>query len=698
MKIARSPVWFALFTIAIVLATARPACAAAPGRPFEGKDLFALQWVSDPQIRRDGAEVVYVRQSNDIISDRRVQSLWEVNVGSGTQTPLSQSPGSYSSPRWSPNGERLAYLHSNDGGHNQLFVRWMRTGAATVIADLSESVRDLAWSPDGRSIAFVMFDPEPETTLGASLSKPPGAHWAEPLTVIDRLNFRADNVGTIRPGYSHVFVVSSDGGAPRQLTFGSYSEAGPLSWSPDGQELLVLGNRTAGWERDAVDPGRHLPVDLIVYRLRLADGQLTALTSPSARYRAAVFSPDGAYIALLGSDNRRQSIQDIRLMVMDRDGQHQRSLSDSLDRSVLDCQWAANARSIFIDYVDRGITKVANVLLDGRMKPVADHLVSGGPDDVDLPYSGGEFSAASTGAIAYTGDTSDRPPELFLANGDKTMQLTHLNEALFTEVQLGQMGKLPVVSSFDQRPIDAWMITPPNFDPSRKYPLILEIHGGPYLSYGPTFGFGHQLYAAAGYIVVYANPRGSTSYGEAFANLIHNDYPSHDYDDLMSTVDAAIQTGHVDADNLFVAGHSGGGILTAWIVGTTHRFRAGASQDPIIDWTSGILTSDISPYPLRYWFDKMPWEDPEGFWKHSPLSLVGNVTTPTLIVVGSQDLRTPVGEAEQFYEALKLRGVPTELIKVPGAYHLVLRPSQYAARSSAILAWFERYGRDASAP
>jgi dipeptidyl aminopeptidase/acylaminoacyl peptidase len=229
----------------------------------------------------------------------------------------------------------------------------------------------------------------------------------------------------------------------------------------------------------------------------------------------------------------------------------------------------------------------------------------------------------------------------------------------------------------------------------KKYPLILEIHGGPYTSYGPVFSTDDQLYAAAGYLVLYTNPRGSTSYGEEFANQIQHDYPSHDYDDLMSAVDAAIATGLVDPDQLFVTGGSGGGVLTAWIVGRTHRFRAAATQKPVINWGSFALTTDIATYVPKYWFGKLPWEDPEGYWKHSPLSLVGNVTTPTLVVVGGEDYRTPVSDSEQYYEALQLRGVPTALVKVPGASHggLAARPSQSAAKAGAILAWFDRYRR-----
>lgn len=678
----------------LVLSGAAQAAAAAPRRPFEGRDLFALQWVSEPQIRRDGAAVAYVRQSNDIMSDRQVESLWVLDLASGERTPISSAPGSYSSPRWSPDGERLAYLYAPEGGSSQLWIRWMRTGASSAITHLSEPVRDIAWSPDGRSIAFTMRVPEPEPSLGSAPDKPAGAEWAPPLEVVENLNYKADEIGPIKRGYSHVFVVSADGGSARQLTFGHFSEAGPMSWSPDGRDLLLLGNRSEGWEKEPVDPGRHLPVDLIVYRLSLADGQLAPLTGATGRYRSASFSPDGRHIAILGFENARRSVQDVRLSVADADGSNRRVLSGALDRSIAACQWAADGRSIFVDYTDRGVTRIAQIFLDARMSPIAQDLAPG--DSIDLPYSGGEFSAASNGAVAYSGGAADRPPELFIAARGRATQVTHLNDGLFAQVQMGKTAKLPVYSSFDKRPIDAWMITPPNFDPAKKYPLILEIHGGPYLSYGPIFGAGHQLYAAAGYIVVYANPRGSTSYGEEFANLIHNDYPSHDYDDLMSVVDAAIQRGSVDADNLFVAGHSGGGVLTAWIVGSTHRFRAAASQDPIINWTSGMLESDISPYVARYWFDAAPWEAPETYWKHSPLALVGNVTTPTLLVVGSRDLRTPVGETKQYFEALMLRNVPTALIKVPGAFHSIAHPSQYAARSSAILAWFDRYKSSAA--
>jgi dipeptidyl aminopeptidase/acylaminoacyl peptidase len=297
------------------------------------------------------------------------------------------------------------------------------------------------------------------------------------------------------------------------------------------------------------------------------------------------------------------------------------------------------------------------------------------------------------GLIAFTSGDAVSPADISVAQGGKVRRLTRLNDDLFLGKALAKVEPMAVTSSYDKKPIDAWIATPPNFDPSKKYPLILEIHGGPFASYGPVFSTDVQQYAEAGYVVVYANPRGSTSYGEAFANEIDRNYPSHDYDDLMSAVDTAIAKGFVDSGHLYVTGGSGGGALTAWIVGKTDRFKAAAAQKPVINWTSEVLTTDGYTGMAASWFGKLPWEDPQGYWARSPLSLVGNVKTPTLVVVGEDDHRTPPSEAEQYHAALALRGVPTALVRVPGASHhgLAERPSQSAAKARAILAWFDRY-------
>ena len=664
--------------------------ARAATRVLEPQDIFRMQWVTDPQIRKDGAQIAYARTANDIMTDRQSQTLWLVDTASGAQTPLASGRGVYSSPRWSPDGSRIAYLSTGTDGRTQIFIHWLR-GETARLTNLVQAPSDLAWSPDGKQLAFVMFAPEAGPSIGKPLLPPPGAKWGDGPVVIDAMNFRADGQGLGPHGFSHIYLMSVDGGGdPRQLTSGPFSDAGPLAWSPDGKSIFFAGNRNQDWNREPQDWARHTAMTLCIYRLNVVDGSLLQLSHDVGPYHAPVISPDGKLVAFLGYHDNHIGNQNVRLNVMNTDGTNLRVIGVSVDRSLADCQWAADGRGLYCQYVDEGITKVARMSLTGRLEPVASDLahVLG---STQLPYSGGEFTVSAKGAVAYTGGGADHLPEVYLSRDGKTQRLTNLNAELLTETTIGQLSALPVKSSTDLRPIGAWELLPPNFDSNKKYPLILEIHGGPYMSYGPTFAADYQFLAAAGYIVVYGNPRGSTSYGEEFANQIYNNYPSHDYDDLMNIVDAAIQKGGVDAENLFVTGSSGGGVLTSWIVGTTHRFRAAVTQRPVVNWTSWLLTSDMSAYGARYWFKHVPWEDQETYWKHSPLSLVGNVTTPTMVIVGLNDLRTTVGEAEQYYQALQMRHVPTELYEIPGAAHVAIRPSQLAAQSTAILDWFGRY-------
>ncbi len=667
-------------SVFLSLVSVAPVSLAAP--PLSGGDLFNLEAASDPQIAPDGKSLVYVRRANDIMRDRARSSLWLVDVASGAQTPLVAGPGSHSQPRWSPDGSRLAYISSTDDQAGaQLYVRWMKTGASARITGLPATPRGVSWSPDGSRLAYVMFVPEPGNPLGKPPPRPEGAQWAEPLQVIDKVVYRTDLAGYSKPGHAQIFWVAADGGAPIQLTTGAHNLMPPLAWARDGRSILFSANLRPDWEREVVDTE--------IQEIALDTGEIRALTDRRGPDGAPAVSPDGKWIAWTGFDDRFLGYQNRQLSLMRRDGSGQRVLTAALDRSVGAPVWAADGRSLLVSWGEGGGTRLARVGLDGSIHMLSDGLVG---SDFDRPYSGGQFSVARDGTLAWTGGDSSHPADVWVSRAGKARRLTRLNESLLATRALGKLEKLPVVA-FDGLPIDAWMLLPPGFDASRRYPLILEIHGGPFAAYGPAFSSDFQLYAAAGYVVVYANPRGSTGYGEAFANQIDKNYPSRDYDDLMSVVDAAIAKGFVDADNLFVTGGSGGGVLTAWIVGKTDRFRAAVSQKPVINWASFVLTSDMNPYFARYWFGSYPWEDIERYWKYSPLSLVGNVKTPTMVIVGSADYRTPDSESEQYYTALQLRGVPTVLIKVPGANHggLAERPSQSAAKTAAILAWFERY-------
>lgn len=653
-------------------------------RKFENTDVFQLEYAADPQISPDGSMIAYVRRSNDIMKDRTRSNIWTVSTSDGDHRPILSSKSSYSSPRWSPSGDRLAYVTGAEGGKPQLYVRWMDTGQTALLTNLTQAPQSISWSPDGRQIAFSMFVKGKGPSLAKAPSKPKGADWAEPVKVIEDVVYRFDGAGYAEPGYTQVFVTPADGGTPRRLTEGDFNHYGPLSWSPDGATLYFSANRNDNWERD--------PVESDIWSIDVADKSLTKLTTRDGPDDDPLLSPDGARIAFLGFDDTLMGYQTSRIYVMNADGSGRTVLTAGLDRQIDDIAWAGND-AIIAKYDDRGRTYLARVTLNGEITPLVRDL---GGTVLGRPYTSGDYSVNANGDIAYTSGRAFRPADIAmkLANGSAT-RLTRLNDDLFADKTLGAVERITWQSSADGRDVEGWLVTPPGFDPSQKYPLVLEIHGGPFAAYGPHFSAEVQLYAAAGYVVLYANPRGSTSYGDDFANLIHHAYPGQDYDDLISGVDAAIARGFVDEDNLFVTGGSGGGVLTAWIIGKTDRFRAAVVAKPVINWTSFSLTADFYPFFYRYWFDKAPWEDPDAYWARSPLSLVGNVTTPTMVMTGEADYRTPVSEAEQYFQALQLREVETAMVRVPGAPHLIAgRPSNLIAKADNIIAWFERYRTD----
>jgi dipeptidyl aminopeptidase/acylaminoacyl peptidase len=649
---------------------------------FHLADVFQLQYASDPQVSPDGDWVVYVRHHMDIRKDRRRSSLWLIRADGTDHRAVTPGATDDSSPRWSPDGKRLIYLAESDGT-TRLWCRWMDTGQTAELATLTEPA-GLAWSPDGRSIAVTQFVPEKRKPFVELPGKPEGAEWAEPFKMIRDLHYRADGKGYRQEGRRHLFVVAADGGPPRQVTRGAFDHDGTPAWTADARALIFSANRH--------DEGEYDPLNTEVYEVSVADGTVKALTDRQGPDTHPVVSRDGQQIAYLGFDDRRQGYQVTRLYVMNRDGSDKKCLTAKLDRSTQDPLWDADGRGVFCQFDEEGVTKVGRVSLDGAVAVRASGV---GGTTLDRPYASGSFSVAGDGTVAFTLTAPEHAAEVAVRRpGAEPRRLTSLSTDFLGRKALGKVEEVRYQSAHDGRAVQGWVVHPPEFDPQKKYPLILEIHGGPFANYGPRFATDMQLYAAAGYVVFYANPRGSTGYGEEFGNLIHHAYPGHDYDDLMSGVDAVVKRSYVDEGNLFVTGGSGGGVLTSWIVGKTNRFRAAVAAKPVINWTSFALTADIYPFFVRYWFPGPPWEHPEHYWKRSPLSLVGNVTTPTMLMTGEADQRTPISESEQFYQALKLRKVDAALVRVPGASHDVgARPSHLMAKAAYVLQWFETHRR-----
>ncbi len=671
-----------------LLLLAAPPLAAQSGRLTE-MDVFELEYVSDPRVSPDGDRVVYVRQFADVMTDMNYSNLWLVRADGSGHRPLTTGKFTDNSPRWSPDGSRIAYM-SNRDGMPQIYMHWVESGQTAAITNLTDPATSLSWSPDGSRLAFYKLVPEAPLTIGELPAPPAGAEWAAPAKYTDKLVFRFDGIGDMPSGYWHLFTVPAEGGTPRQLTSGEKSytagffaaPGGGPAWTPSSDAILLSANLRDDWELDWQDSE--------VYEVSVDDGSVRTLTDRRGPDASPTPSPDGSRIAYLGYDDRYQGYQLTRLYVMDRDGSGSRVVSSSLDRSVYQITWAPGGEGIYGLYDDEGNTKLALFQLDGTHRVLAE---DGGSGFMAYGGFGVSYTVSADGTFAYTISLPDRPGDVAVgAAGSAPTLVTGVNDDLFAGKTLGTVEEIWWESSKDGRPVQGWIMKPPDFDPDRKYPLVLEIHGGPFANYGDRFDVEKQLLASNGFVVLYANPRGSTSYGEEFGNLIHHAYPGDDFHDLDSGVDAVIDQGYIDEDNLFVTGGSGGGVLTAWMIGNTDRFKAAVSFYPVINWYSFSLTADMSPVAVKYWFPGLPWDNVEHYEERSLLSVVKNVKTPTLIMTGEEDWRTPMSESEQYYKALKLLGVDAVLVRVPGEAHGIWgRPSHGMAKVTTVKGWFDKY-------
>ncbi len=667
-----------------------PATAAPVSGRLTEMDVFDLEQATDPQMSPDGRRVIYVRKHADVFTDRRYSNLWIINSDGSQNRPLTTGHYGDAAPRWSPDGTRVAYVSDREGTP-QIHVRWLDSSQTARLTNLGFPPSGPVWSPDGRRIAFTTFVAQEAPKIASLPAPPEGAKWAEPATTIDKLVYRYNGEGYLKPGYTHLFVVPADGGTPRQISSGDFQHGGAAwsasepVWTPDGRYLILSAIRRPDYELE--------PLDTEIYEFSMADGAARQLTRRKGPDDSPALSPDGKLIAYLGFDDRYQGYQVTRLYVMNRDGSGSRLLSAKLDRDVEDPLWARDGSGIFFMYDDEGNTRLGFMTLDGALRTVAANV--GGPGGT---YGGGTFSTGGRRGYAFTYTRPDVPCDVAVgtADGPPARVITSVNDDLLAHKALGEVEEIRYESSLDKRKIQGWIVKPPHLDPKKKHPLILEIHGGPFANYGDRFDFMKQLWAARGYVVLYVNPRGSTSYGEEFGNLIHHSYPGDDFYDLNSGVDAAIARGYVDPENLFVTGGSGGGVLTCWMIGRTTRFRAAASAYPVINWYSFVLTADITAFVEKYWFPGFPWDNVEHYEKRSLLSVVKNVRTPTMVITGEEDYRTPMSESEQYFQALKLLNVETVLVRVPGEPHgISRRPSHLMAKMLNIVGWFDRHRKSA---
>ncbi|MEE3108583.1 MAG: S9 family peptidase [Pseudomonadota bacterium] len=657
---------------------------AAEPQPFSADDVFELEWARSPVVSPALTEVVWVRTGYDRRSDRPRGALWVTEVATGASEPLVTGPGSYHSPAFSPDGTRLAYLASEDG-KTRLRMRWLASGREAVVADLDSTPRQVRWAPDGTALAFTLFTPGEGLSLSkAKPRKPDDARWADPMRVIDDLVFRFDGRGYLEEGKDQVYVVPAHGGTPQAVTSGGDGFSAP-AWSADGKTLYVVGNDGPRPEMD--------PIESEIYAVDVATGARRTITDRDGPDRSPVASPDGQTLAWLGYDDERRAYQQTELYLQGPGDEAPRLLNADFDPGLSDLSWTDDGRALLAQATVRGQIHLVEIDLEGTVRTLLQNI---GGTSLGRPYGSGDHAVKGTGAqrvAAWTVANPNRPAELAIQVGASAPRIvTDLNSDLLSRIALPRIEALEVPSRLDGLPIQAWMAIPAGVKADRSAPLILEIHGGPFAMYTPSFAAEIQRYAAEGYVTVWANPRGSTGYGEAFAQEIDEAYPGPDHEDLMSVVDAVVAQGWVDKKRLFITGGSGGGVLSAYATGMTDRFAAAAVIKPVINWFTMALAGDIGVVVSRHWIRGSPWENPQKYFDRSPIRVVGNVTTPTLVMVGEEDWRTPAWEAEQWYTALKMQNVPSAYVRVPGTSHTIAaRPSNLVAKVDTIMAWFEKY-------
>lgn len=651
------------------------------------EDYLDFETVSNPQISPDGSTVIYSRRRIDKMNDKFVSTLWMMDRNGENKRQLLKGGGA----KWSPDGSRIAFMTQDDNGKAQLFTRHMSgEGLISQITSFEHSPRSFYWSPKGDKIAFVARVPMKDNWSVKLPGKPEGAKWTKDPASIDKLHYRQDRVGYTYSGYDHIFVVPATGGTPRQLTDGDWNVglrgigviAGSpvLSWSPDGKKIAFDGPakpiENPHWFESHIN------------LVDVKSKKITTLTDGRPTFGSPQFSPDGRHITYSGYETHDTSYPVPNLYVINTDGSDMRTLAKDMPDGPSALNWSPDGDEVYFTMNYEGARNIHAVDMSGEKR-----RITTGDQVINLS------SLSNNGTAAMTFTSSDRPGAVAVTSLSrkvtKLRALTDVNEDIFDSKIFGKVEEIWYESEAETgetAKVQGWIVYPPDFNEDETYPLLLSIHGGPHAMYNSGFNFTFQEFAARGYIVLYTNPRGSTGYGSEFANAIRHRYPGPvDYADLINGVDTVLDKGFVDKDRMFVTGCSGGGVLTTWVISQTDRFKAAAALCPVVNWIGMSGTTDVVGW-LYNFFPKPFWEDPKPWLDHSTIMQVGSVETPTLLMTGTKDLRTPLGEAEEYYAALKIRNVPTRLVPMVNEYHGTRSiPSNYLRTSLMMRKWFDEF-------
>lgn len=685
------PVHFVTFAAAaLTCATTLVSLAFAPARATAQDTADRLtvdrymDWerVIDPQISPDGSQVVYTRGWINKLEDRWESSLYVMNADGSKKRFLVDG----SSPRWSPDGTRILFIAPGDPGGNQIHVRWMDAeGLVTQITRVSDTPMNAMWSPGGSMISFTMYTPGklPSDWSIDLPAAPAGADWTETPRIVENMHFRADRVGFTDPAYMHLFVVPAEGGTPRRLTHGNWHVGARYigifmgsgyDWTPDGRTIVFDGLMKEDWDMRYFESA--------INAVDVATGETREVTSTRGLWTRPSVSPDGRTIAFTGYGWSPQTYHVGEIHTIGIDGSGMRKLTPELDRDVGAVMWDRDGSRFYFSVQDRGSANVYSATMDGGLQQITD-----GVQMLSLTSMAGGTGVGIRSAPQAPGDVV----RFDLAVGTSVTPLTDVNADVLEGVVLGDIEEIWYEST-EGTQVQGWIIKPPGFDPSRLYPLVLEIHGGPHAMYNVGFNWMFQNFAANDFVVLYTNPRGSTGYGTAFGNAIDDSYPGErDLADLLHGVDEVVSRGYVDTDRMYVGGCSGGGVLSSWVIGHDDRFAAAAVRCPVINWMSFAGTADVAMWAYRR-FRELPWDNPDKWLRHSSLMYVDDVTTPTLLLTGELDLRTPMTQTEEYYQALKMVGVPTAIIRFNDEYHGTgSKPSNFMRTQLYMRKWYDRW-------
>ncbi|HEX7183837.1 MAG TPA: S9 family peptidase [Thermoanaerobaculia bacterium] len=649
--------------------------AAAEPRLLRTEDAWALKTVLDPQVSPDGQWVSYAVRSLDPKEDTRDTDLYMVPLAGGEPLRLTTSPKGESRGRWSPDGRYLAFLSGRDGDKSQVWLLDRRGGEAVKLTDYKSGVSDLAWAPDSSRLALIVSDvdpdePDPEAEGAEKTPKP---------IVIRRLQFKRDGEGYLREIRSHIHVVDVKAKRTLKVTSGPYDHSG-ITWSPDGRWIAFVSNRTA-------EPDANYDTDVFLVEPK-ANQTPRRLTPSSISDESPVFSPDGKWVAYVSGG----APEDIwyatsHVAVVPVGGGEPRPLTRELDRNVGQLSFSPDGRWIYF------------LLEDGGNQHLARVPAAGGP--VERVVAGERvvesYALGPKGEPVVLETQVSYPAELSVLDGQSLRRLTHVNDEFLKGIRLAQTQRFKAKNP-DGQLIDGFLTLPPDAPAGKRLPTILRIHGGPVAQYTTGFQLEWQIFAAHGYAVVAANPRGSSGYGREFSRAIWADWGNKDYDDVMAAVDHVIAMGVADPERLGVGGWSYGGMLTDYVITKTGRFKAattGASE-------TNYLANYGTDHYQREWEAELglPWKNTELWMRISPFFQVDKVTTPTLVLCGAQDVNVPCLNSEQLFQALRRLGRETELVIYPDQSHSIQKPTYVKDRFDRYLAWYDKYlkGQQGSAP